>query len=118
MGILCSELLKQTRQPKTAEVNFPCSEVVQSLSLMIGFLEWIMPIAGNYKLCQRMARLLKRVLDQVFEPQPDPATLQDHHSQHFQAVDMNASFWFPEGDDVFDWLNSIDWSRGMAMDLN
>ncbi len=65
-----------------------------------------------------MARLLKRVLDQVFEPQLDLATFQDHQSQQLQAVDMNASFWFPEGDDGFDWLNSIDWSRGMAMDLN
>jgi len=110
-GILCSELLKRSRQPKIDDIRFPCSEVVQNLSLLIGFLEWIKPIAGNYKLCQRMARVLKRVLDQVFDPQPDVQTQPDEQPQ-LQPPDASSSFWFPEGNDDF------DWRKGMLMDLS
>lgn len=118
-GILCSELLKRTRHPKTDDVNFPRSEVVQNLSLLIGFLEWIKPVAGNYKLCQRMARVIKRVLDQVFDPQPEAfSQLEEQPQAQSLPLDASSSFWFPEGNDDFDWLNSIDWSKSMPMDIN
>lgn len=118
-GILCSELLKRTRHPRTDGVNFPRSEVVQNLSLLIGFLEWIKPSAGNYKLCQRMARVIKRVLDQVFDPQNEaPNQPEEQLQAQSLPLDANTSFWFPEGNDDFDWLNSIDWGKGMLMDLN
>ena len=37
--ILCTELLKQTKQPNEVDVRMPVSEVVQNLSLMIGFVD-------------------------------------------------------------------------------
>lgn len=107
-GILCAELLKQIRHPKTAtDLNFPCSEVVQNLSYMIGFLEWIKPEAGNYKPCRHMAQVIKRVLEQAFEPPP---------VEEVPAVDgvaeFDASMWDGMGIDDFEWLNSVDWGRG------
>lgn len=123
VGILCSELLVRIRQPKTDGIRFPVSEVVQNFSLLIGFLEWIKPAAGNYKLCQRMARVLKRVLDQVFDPKPEIAERVERNEQTLDVdvignLNRDGSFWFPDGNNDLDWLNSIDWSKGMLMDLN
>ncbi|RFU31068.1 hypothetical protein B7463_g5296, partial [Scytalidium lignicola] len=64
IGILCTEFLKQAKNPKAAEVKLPCSEIVQNLSMMIGLLDWIQPSAGNYKLCCR--NLLQDARDQGF----------------------------------------------------
>jgi hypothetical protein len=55
IGILCTELLRQVKNPKDVDVNLPCSEIVQNLSMMIGFLDWVRLAAGNYKLCCRMS---------------------------------------------------------------
>lgn len=74
-GVLCVELLKQIRQPAGTEyeLKLPRSEIVQNLSLLIGFLEWVRPAAGNYLLCRRMSLLIKRILDQILNPGPPPA---------------------------------------------
>lgn len=107
-GILCTELLKQVRYPKTVDVKLPCSEVVQSLSMMIKFLGWIKPGTGNYKLCQHMSEVVKRVLEQVFEPAPAEEVPVNNHQVH----GFDANIWGIDGDDDFDWLNGIDWGRG------
>lgn len=107
-GILCTELLHQIRYPKTSGIKFPTSEVVQNLSFMIGFLEWITPDAGNYKLCQHMARVIKRVLERVF----DPAPVDEVQTNEQQLQGFEAEVWGVDGIDDFDWLNSIDWGRG------
>jgi hypothetical protein len=108
-GILCTELLKQVKQPTESEVTLPWSEVVQNLSLMIGFLDWIRPTAGNYKLCRRMSQVIKRVLDQILDPavkriaqDSEVAPTQDTTTDVLSFDDL----------DDFDWLNSIDWGRG------
>ncbi|KUJ21517.1 uncharacterized protein LY89DRAFT_729037 [Mollisia scopiformis] len=106
-GILCAELLRQIRYPKTVDVKVPCSEVVRNLNFMIGFLEWIAPEAGNYKLCQHMAQIIKRVLEKVFEPAPvEEALISDRQLESFDA-----NLWGIDGVDDFDWLNSVDWGR-------
>jgi hypothetical protein len=55
-GVLCVELLKQTKQPQGTQhmLRITRSEIVQNLSLLVVFLEWIKPSAGNYQLCGRM----------------------------------------------------------------
>ena len=71
-GVLCVELLNQIKQPPGTEyeLKLPRSEIVQNLSLLIGFLEWVRPAAGNYLLCRRMSLLIKRILDQILNPSP------------------------------------------------
>ena len=70
-GVLCVELLKQIKGVKKGgakELRLPRSEIVQNLSLLIGFLEWVKPAAGNYQLCGRMRIIIKRILDQILNP--------------------------------------------------
>ncbi|KAF4635317.1 hypothetical protein G7Y89_g2788 [Cudoniella acicularis] len=114
-GILCTELLKQIQHPDQVDPTskLSCSEVVQNLSLMIGFLEWVRPSAGNYKLCRRMAKAIKKVLDQVFEPPPQVQSEQENADPNLMHLE-DAWQTDPLGD--WDWLNSIDWSRGPHMD--
>ncbi len=79
---------------------------------MVGFLEWIKPEAGNYKICRHMSQVIKRVLDQVFEPSSEEVQLS---YQQMQGID--AGFWAIDGTDDFDWLNSIDWGRETFPDM-
>ncbi|RDL35717.1 Uncharacterized protein BP5553_06329 [Venustampulla echinocandica] len=69
-GVLCVELLNQLKHPGTPGLRIPRSEVVQNLSLVIGFLEWVRPPAGNYQICVRMKLIIKRILDRVLDPSP------------------------------------------------
>jgi hypothetical protein len=113
-GILCTALLKQIQYPSQVDesARIPPSEVVQNLSLLIGFLEWIRPSAGNYKLCQRMAKVLRRVLDQIFDPKPEAPPAQ---SQELTGWPVEGP-WQMDGMSDWDWLNSIDWT-GSHMEI-
>jgi hypothetical protein len=102
-GILCASLLKQTQQPHSipASEKLPTAEVVQILNLMISFLEWIKPSAlGNYKLCGRMAKVIRRVLDQVFEPPPSQESLGEKETA-WPADEMLT--WTGMVDEMNDW---------------
>jgi hypothetical protein len=69
-GVLCVELLKQLKHPQLPGPKIARSEVVQNLSLLIGFFEWVRPAAGNYQLCGRMRLIIKCILDQLLDPSP------------------------------------------------
>jgi hypothetical protein len=95
-GVLCVELLKQLKHPQLPGPRIARSEIVQNLSLLIGFLEWVRPAAGNYQLCGRMRLIIKRILDQILDPsppssQPPPssAPLQEVATPQTPAVDTN-----------------------------
>jgi hypothetical protein len=140
-GVLCVELLKQMKAPPGRE-HVPCvprAEVVQNLSLLIGFLEWVRPAAGNYKLCGRMRQVIKRILTRILNP-VNQSQFQSVASSQESAQVANAgpapqmydqvgpmeafdNSMFPAGsfDDSLenlDWLNEIDWSRGPWIDLS
>ncbi|KAL5316827.1 hypothetical protein ACEPPN_015878 [Leptodophora sp. 'Broadleaf-Isolate-01'] len=162
-GVLCVELLKQVKAPHSTKLVLPRSEIVQNLSLLIGFLEWVKPAAGNYQLCGRMKLIIKRILDQILNPgavclpmsslassafPPSsqesggtaPGTIGCVVGAGFETASVNGStvgfdnggavgsgfeqqqqqqqVGFEEGgDDGFDWLNNVDWSRGPWFDL-
>jgi hypothetical protein len=113
-GILCTELLRQTKQPNDLNIRMPISEVVQNLSLMIGFLDWTRPTAGNYKLCRRMSQVVKRVLDQVFAPSEKESA---QESEVLPTQDTMFDFLSFDDLDDFEWLSSIDWGRGPYIDM-
>lgn len=127
-GILCIELLKQTKQPQGTQYTLciPRSEIVQNLSLLTGFLEWIKPSAGNYWLCVRMRRIIKRLLDKILSPTP-PSSSAPPVSQELASGEGNAfengmpydpmDMGFDNGLDDLEWLNTIDWSRSPWVDL-
>ncbi|KAF8859114.1 hypothetical protein BDZ45DRAFT_590253, partial [Acephala macrosclerotiorum] len=134
-GVLCVELLKQTKNPTGNTLRVPRSEIVQNLSLLIGFLEWVKPAAGNYQLCGRMRIIIKRILDQILNPSPPSsmpqASQESVATPGFDATSTNnmgsgvlgydpnlfEPGTFDDATDNFDWLNNVDWSRGPWFDL-
>ena len=120
IGVLCTELLRQVKHPKEIEIQLPCSEIVQNLSLMIGFLKWIKPIAGNYKLCQRMSQVIGRVIDQIFEFD-DLEKSRQQENQLLQMVTGTMEHdldWPVEYLDDIEWLNSVDWTQPPFLEFN
>lgn len=116
-GILCAELLKYFKHLGRTDVELPVSEVVQNLSFMIGFLEWIQPGEGNYKLCRRMSEIIRKILDQMFEPAGREENPQGNQEELLAGIPDNSNFWNLEGLDDFDWLNSVDWGKGPFVDF-
>jgi hypothetical protein len=87
-GVLCIELLKQTRDPGTYRLMLPRSETIQNLSVFIGFLGWVRPTAGNYEVCCRMKGIITRILDQILEA-PPPTTQAGNGSVAAAAVQQS-----------------------------
>jgi len=141
-GVLCVELLKQLRENDLGEkekLRIPRSEIVQNLSLLIGFLEWVKPAAGNYQLCMRMRIIIKRILDQILNPSPPSSAEVQSEEEESRSVTTGAgemgqvevqqqfdAAGFYEGNgwedglalgDNMEWLNNMDWSRGPWFDL-
>lgn len=44
--------------------------MIQNLTLFLNFLDWIRPTDGNYRLCRRMRKVIRRILDHVLEVPP------------------------------------------------
>ncbi|KAG4024977.1 hypothetical protein MFRU_076g00240 [Monilinia fructicola] len=141
-GVLCVEILKQMKSPHNSSIKLPKSEIVQNLSLLVGFLEWVKPSAGNYQLCGRMSKLVKRILDQILNYGIGPPSYvqgQDGEKSGAGLIDSGPENGNINGgmdvgimgvgdldgmdDDVgafgnLDWLNELDWSRGPWMNLD
>lgn len=122
-GVLCVELSKHARQSQGTQpaLNIPRSEIVQNLSLLVGFLEWIKPSAGNYQLCRRMTQIIKRILDQILNPAPasqDLAATEGNGFENTMQYDPMLDVGFDNDMDNMEWLNTVDWSRGPWVDLD
>ncbi|CCD55295.1 similar to transcription factor Cys6 [Botrytis cinerea T4] len=146
-GVLCVEILKQMKSPHESTIKLPTSEIVQNLSLLVGFFEWIKPSAGNYLLCRRMSKLVKRILDQILNHRVSGRGNSQGQGQEGERSGMglvedgNGGLGNENGngnvdvgmmgvddldgmdDDVgtfgnLDWLNELDWSRGPWMNLD
>ncbi|KID74186.1 uncharacterized protein G6M90_00g081390 [Metarhizium brunneum] len=97
-GILCMELLKPTfggrhgRNPKMTR-----SGIIQQLSLLVGFLDWIGPGGPNGELCANCSSVIQLVLDHTLNAPEDerwpPVSL--------DAMQLDFNF---ELFDTFDWL--------------
>lgn len=108
-------------------VHFSRSEVVQSLIMFMGFLDWVRPSDGNYPLCRRLRQVIKGILDCVLDstllPQSDP--IPDTNPQMNRSLTngnmdliMN-SMQIPMIDEhAISWLSTIDWTQGDWLDFN
>ena len=98
------ELLKPTFQgshPKDPEITR--SSIIQKLSLLLGFFEWISPSAANTVLCKQCKLTVKHVLDTtlngpLYGPNTIAETLDWDYTTH---VDFNLDLL-----DTFGWLRS------------
>ncbi|KAI0849497.1 hypothetical protein F5Y00DRAFT_261629 [Daldinia vernicosa] len=101
-GILCLELLKPTLHLRPhSDSRITRSNIIQKLSLLVAFLDWVSPSAPNGDLCNDAKSVIQRVLDQtlnaassIYEP---PAVFQWDSSTQ---LDFN-----------FDLLDTFDWIR-------
>ena len=110
-GILSMELLKPRSSTSESHPGtnpqvplLSRSSIVQKLSLLVGFLDWINPSAPNGDLCSECKSVIQRVLDQTLNvaptdgfAAPDPLDGWDLSSTQ---LDFN-----------FDLLDTYDWLR-------
>lgn len=110
-GVLCMELLNPTLQgshPKNAEINR--SAIIQKLSLLVGFFEWVSPSAPNAGLCESAMVTIKHVLDATLNVGPAAAA-----GGTGQAAVNNVDWNFSTQVDFnFDLLDTFDWLRADA----
>lgn len=118
-GVLAMELLKPSPMPSSSsssgggggsgsshgEPPSPRpkrSQIIQQLSLLVGFLEWVRPTAPNGDLCQAAAKVIKHVLDQTLDASSLPAGDAVNWNVDF-PTDLSNYFNF-DLLDTFDWL--------------
>lgn len=102
-GILCKELQKPTllrgRHPEDPQITR--SSIIQKLSLLVGFLDWVDPAAPNADLCSDCKTVIKLVLDQ---------TLNGGSGLEALSMASQIEFEFPRGLDFnFELMDSFDW---------
>lgn len=107
-GILCNELLKPTihRSPVPGVTK---SGIIQQLSLLVGFLDWVSPSAPNGQLCKSCKAVIQHVLDQALNGPPIASSENTASDQAFDfnldpSMDMGGFF-------NFDLLDTFDWLR-------
>lgn len=67
-GLLCVEILKQASDPMSYRPrSLPRSKIIQNMSLLIGFLEWIRPNAPKANISSKFRQIISKVLDQVLD---------------------------------------------------
>ncbi|KAM0250692.1 hypothetical protein ACHAQJ_008526 [Trichoderma viride] len=99
-GILCMELLNPTNKganhPKNPSITR--SAIIQQLSLLIGFLEWIDPSRPNGDMCMTTSTVMRRVLDHVLNAANENISWQPDTLDDMQ-LDFNFELF-----DTFDWM--------------
>jgi len=110
---VCVELLKQSKGQSV--LQFSRSDVIQKLTLFIGFLEWIRPTDGNYELAKRLKNVVRKVVDHILDPPQQPQQgIPENELMNFPLDPMLA----PLDVNTVDWLNTIDWTQGSWMEFN
>lgn len=104
-GILCMWLLNPSQTHLDSSAMPRRSQIVQKLSLLVGFLDWVKPTAPNGGLCGKVKTTIQSVLEEAM----DPSGGMSHGQQDFgdggldASLDLNEYFNF-ELLDTFDWL--------------
>ena len=88
------------------------SKTIQNLSLFVAALEWVDLNGGNFALCQRVAKLLKHILDRVLtSPLPGyaPNEFDGFNLNNISVADIPTF-----GAELEDWF-SVDWNSAPKM---
>ncbi|TAQ90059.1 hypothetical protein B7494_g1599 [Chlorociboria aeruginascens] len=112
-GVICIELLKQSRTPSESYLKFSRSDAIQKLTMFVGFLEWIRPTDGNYALALRLRTVVRRILDHVLDP-PLEEVIRENNEMNISFDPMLA---LDEMDANMGWLNTVDWTQGPWMEF-
>ncbi|KAK5625304.1 hypothetical protein RRF57_001020 [Xylaria bambusicola] len=87
----------------TANGSITRSSLIQKLSLLVGFLDWVKPTAPNGDQCSKCKTIIKHVLDQALNPSPP-----GYETVPGAAYDLSFT---TQVDFDFDLLNTFDWAR-------
>jgi hypothetical protein len=107
-GILCKELQKPSfcgRHPLDGQITR--SAIIQKLSLLVGFLDWVDPLAPNADLCKDCKTVIQLVLDDALNDHgaasgPSEPSIADQFELEFPiGLDFNFDLM-----DSFDWLSA------------
>ncbi|KAI1324247.1 hypothetical protein F5Y16DRAFT_312659 [Xylariaceae sp. FL0255] len=101
-GTLCMHLLKP--KPDAADKDaLSRSKIVQKLSLLVGFLDWVDPSGPNGKLCKGCKAIIEKVLDKAINDtrEPDSSTVLPFQTDIPAELNFNFDLL-----DTFDWLRS------------
>lgn len=101
-GILCLELLR----PEYI-LHFPRSDIIQNLSLLVAYLEWIQPLASSGDTVSFIRRILGRCLDRILNVPP----VLGSHQPSPDAL-LEGQFWEESavtGYPHLELLNTFDW---------
>lgn len=107
-GILCNELLNPTLH-LTPALGVTKSGIIQQLSLLVGFLDWVSPSAPNGALCTSCKAVIQHVLDQALNGLPvnlsaNPGTEPPFDFNYDVGAGMGGFF-------NFDLLDTFEWLR-------
>lgn len=103
-GVLCMELLQPNRDAVSPAA--PRSVMVQQLSLLIGFLDWVGPQAPNGALCNSVKKVIRHTLDEALNTVPSVTGVMDGIAGWDADFSMDLNELFN-----FDLLDTFDWLR-------
>lgn len=103
-GILCQELLHPTFSGvhhKDPQLNR--SNMIQQLSLLVGFLDWVPKTSPNWGLCVACKRVIQQVLDHHLNGTFVNGGMTNLVPTHWESLD--------QPDFSFELLDTFDWMR-------
>ncbi|EGX94297.1 Fungal transcriptional regulatory protein [Cordyceps militaris CM01] len=100
-GILCQEVLGAGEHSK--DPNISRATIIQQLSLLVGFFDWVRPSMPNAKLCANCKTIIQQVLDQSLNMSPDEAMLTFPEWDLLDQPDFSFELM-----DTFDWLRTTE----------
>ena len=105
-GVICMEILNPSQSPSPSRPKR--SDMIQKLSLLIGFLDFVQPTAPNSDLCFKVKTIMNHVLEEVLEPKHTEPTGPNLLEEYWDpSLDPNEFFNF-DLLDTFDWLRPSD----------
>lgn len=105
-GVLCNELLKPSLQ-HTPVQGVTRSGIIQQLSLLSGFLDWVSPSAPNGDLCSSCKAVIQHVLDYALNAPPaEPSSAAPEGAFDFN-LDFSSDIDAINGYFNFDLLNTF-----------
>ncbi|KAK4622288.1 hypothetical protein CLAFUW4_06481 [Fulvia fulva] len=111
-GVLAMEMLRRD-QINDPYDDFPRSEVLQQLAVLMPALEAVRPDEGNHALCTMGLNAIRKVLDRLLSRPRVPATV-DTSSAFMDSALFGANIG--NDADFLQWLGNVDFEAGSWLD--
>jgi len=113
-GILCQELLNPS-PPGNRPPEVSRSTIIQTLSLLVGFLGWVSPSAPGGDLCGTCKAIIQRVLDHTLNSETGNTAPTVASTHEVGLLDWDFSDIEFGNYHQFDLLDTFDWIRADPM---